>query len=81
MAEFPIHIQDIPKSKGEIIRVEITEFNGAHLLNLRIWYPTENGEFAPTKKGVTFQWNQMTALSEALRSAEKIFIEELGKKP
>ena len=77
--QFPIHIKDIPKSKGEIIRVEITEFNGTQLLNLRVWYPTDTGEFATTKKGVTFQWSQMADLSEALKSAEEIFIKELGK--
>lgn len=77
--QFPIHIKDIPKSKGEIIRIEITEFNGTQLLNLRVWYPTDTGEFAPTKKGVTFQWSQIAELSEALKSAEEIFIKELGK--
>jgi hypothetical protein len=77
--QFPIHIKDIPKSKGEIIRIEITEFNGAQLLNLRVWYQTENGEYAPTKKGVTFQWSQMAELSEALKDAEELFIKDLGK--
>ena len=77
--QFPIHIKDIPKSKGEIIRIEITEFNGAQLLNLRVWYQTENGEYAPTKKGVTFQWGQMAQLSEALKDAEELFIKDLGK--
>ena len=45
-------IKDIDKGKGEIIRVEISEFKGKKLLNLRVWYTDANGDYKPTQKGI-----------------------------
>ena len=43
-------IKDIDKGKGEIIRVEISEFKGKKLLNLRVWYTDANNEYKQRKK-------------------------------
>ena len=51
MAELGI-IRDVDKGKGEIIRVEISEYKGKSYLNLRVWYTDKEGEFKPTQKGI-----------------------------
>ncbi len=66
----PIHIADIPKSRGEVIRVEITEYSGKKLLNIRIWYTDKEGKLAPTKKGVALNIEQFDDLKNALAEAE-----------
>ncbi|MBE7412474.1 MAG: transcriptional coactivator p15/PC4 family protein [Leptospiraceae bacterium] len=51
MAELGV-IRDIDKGKGEIIRVEISEYKGKSYLNLRVWYTDKEGELKPTQKGI-----------------------------
>lgn len=69
----PVHIADIDKGRGEVIRVEITEFKGKNLVNIRTWYTNEAGELAPTKKGVALSKDQFEKLQVALAQvAEKV---------
>lgn len=60
--------RDINKGKGEVIRVEVSEFKGKNLLNLRVWYTDEAGELKPTKKGITIS-------PELYEEVKKAFIE------
>ncbi|MDH5720525.1 MAG: transcriptional coactivator p15/PC4 family protein [Spirochaetia bacterium] len=71
----PIHIADIPRNKTEIIRVEISEYQGKKLLNIRTWYDNE-GEFAPTKKGVSLNIEKFNELKDAILKAEEIIKEK-----
>ena len=64
-------IQDIPRGPTEILRVEISEFRGQNLLNIRIWYlEAQSGEFRPTQRGVALRPDQYDALKEAILKAE-----------
>jgi Transcriptional Coactivator p15 (PC4) len=36
------------------IRVELSEFKGKNLINIREWADYSGGEFKPTPKGITF---------------------------
>lgn len=64
-------IRDIEKGAGEIIRVEITEFKGQKLLNLRVWYTDkESGEKKPTQKGIALKPELYAELKEAVLAAE-----------
>ena len=70
-----IIIKDIKKNSGEIIRVEISEFQGKDLINIRIWYSTMNpdtGEpiFKPTPKGVALQVSEFAELKDAINRLE-----------
>lgn len=67
---YPIHIADIEKGRGEVIRVEITEFKGKKLVNIRTWYTDDAGQLAPTKKGVALSPEQFEKLKSALSETE-----------
>ncbi len=47
-------IKDIPKSNNEIIRIEISEFKGRDLINIRIWFQSfdekGNAVYKPRRK-------------------------------
>lgn len=63
--------KDIDKGAGEIIRVEISEFKGKKLFNIRIWYlDKEKEEYRPTQKGITVRPELFGELKEAIMAAE-----------
>ncbi|MBK8395035.1 MAG: transcriptional coactivator p15/PC4 family protein [Leptospiraceae bacterium] len=66
-------IKDIDKGKGEIIRVEISEFKGKKLLNLRVWYTDANGEYKPTQKGIAIPPELYDQVKEAINAAGGMF--------
>lgn len=66
-------IKDIDKGKGEIIRVEISEFKGKKLLNLRVWYTDANGEYKPTQKGIAIPPDLYEQVKEAINAAGSMF--------
>jgi len=50
-------IKDIQRNANEIIRIEVSEFKGKELINIRIWYVAardNNGNeiYKPTQKGI-----------------------------
>lgn len=59
-------IADIGKNSREIIRVEVSEFKGRELINLRIWYQTYDGGYKPTQKGITLDLSQFGELEKAI---------------
>ena len=66
-------IKDIDKGKGEIISVEISEFKGKKLLNLRVWYTDANGEYKPTQKGIAIPPELYDQVKEAINAAGGMF--------
>jgi hypothetical protein len=64
-------IKDIDKGRGEVVRVEISEYKGATLFNVRIWYTDANGEKKPTQKGISISPDLITELKEAIEEAER----------
>ena len=68
-------IKDIQRNNNEIIRIEVSEFKGNELINLRIWYQAvdENGAvvYKPTQKGVTLNINKYEELKEAVNKVEE----------
>jgi len=63
-------IKDIAKVNNEIIRIEISEFKGKELINIRIWYQSfdNNGnvEYKPTQKGVAINISQFNELRDGI---------------
>jgi Transcriptional Coactivator p15 (PC4) len=62
----------IRKNAAEEIRVELSEFNGHDLINIRVWTDPRDGgaERIPTKAGVCCRVALLPELIEALRQAE-----------
>ena len=64
-------IKDIQKNNSEIIRIEVSEFKGRELINIRIWYSTIDGGsgdliYKPTQKGVTLNINEFAELKDGI---------------
>ena len=59
-------IADIGKNSREIIRIEVSEFKGRELINLRIWYQHFDGEYKPTQKGITLDIAHYNELKDAI---------------
>ncbi len=63
-------IKDIKRNDREIIRIEVSEFEGKELINLRIWYQAIDSRgdivYKPTKKGVALNITQYGELKEGI---------------
>jgi hypothetical protein len=64
-------IADIEKNNKEIIRVEVSEFKGRELINLRIWFYSFDGEYRPTQKGVTIDVSKFEELKKAIHKIDE----------
>ncbi|EOQ90012.1 transcriptional Coactivator p15 [Leptospira yanagawae serovar Saopaulo str. Sao Paulo = ATCC 700523] len=64
-------IRDIDKGRGEVIRVEISEYKGQTFFNIRVWYTDPNGELKPTQKGIAIAPTLVSDLKEAIEEAER----------
>jgi hypothetical protein len=59
---------EIERNPTEKLVIENTEFKGRQLVNLRIFFQSDSGEWLPTKKGVTFRVDQLDEVMGALDS-------------
>ena len=62
-------IATIKKNTREEIRVSRGEFNGHDLVNLRVWFETEDGSKRPGKSGIAFRISLLPEVSAALSQA------------
>jgi hypothetical protein len=80
-------IKDIKKNNNEIIRVEVSEFKGRDLINIRIWYQTidsASGDliYKPTQKGVTLNIAEFEELKDGVDKLGNYIKDQLsGQKP
>ncbi len=63
-------IAEIQKNKGEVLRVELTEFKGYRLLNMCIFWRDPLGEWKPGKGGFAWRVERLPELRAALEEAE-----------
>lgn len=54
------------KPNGEQIRITESRFKDKSYINFRTFFQREEGEFQPTKKGVTFLKEELDNIKEAL---------------
>lgn len=67
-------ICDIQKSETEIVRVSTGEYKGTTYVDLRLFFRgRDNGEYRPTKKGLTLTSELFTELVKGLKRAEQAF--------
>jgi hypothetical protein len=80
-------IKDIKKNNNEIIRIEVSEYKGRELINIRIWYQTidnASGEmvFKPTQKGVTLNIAEFEELKDGVEKLGNYIHDQLtGSQP
>ena len=71
----PVLIKDIQRNAGEIIRIEVSEFKGKELINIRIWYlagrdSSGNDVYKPTQKGVALNISEFKELRDGIDKLE-----------
>ncbi len=63
-------IKDIQKNSKEIIRIEISEYMGKELINLRIWFQTIDDKgnivYKPSQKGIALNVSQFAELKDGI---------------
>ena len=80
-------IADIQRNNAEIIRLEVSEFKGKELINMRIWYSsidqnTGDHIYKPTQKGFALNIEKFSDLKEAIERLEQFINDRnLGIQP
>ena len=75
-------ISTFEKNATEEIRVQLREYRGHQLLDIRVfYYPEEGGEARPTKKGVSVSVSLVPKLREAIGTAERLLQEDKQEAP
>ncbi len=62
------HIADFEKGE-DVVRVSLSEFKGRQYVNVRIYYMNEEGEWRPTRKGITLSPDMMRDVHKAVGEA------------
>lgn len=60
---------DVRRSDSERLRVTVSEYRGRTLIDLRIWFVTDGGEWKPGRAGVSLRPDQVGEVMQALRLA------------
>jgi hypothetical protein len=64
-------IGEISKNSTEKIRVTISEYKGYTFLDVRVYYEDDQGEWKPTKKGITVSNENVEPLIKLLTEGKK----------
>ncbi|MBP6963696.1 MAG: transcriptional coactivator p15/PC4 family protein [Armatimonadetes bacterium] len=64
-------LASIPKNAKERIVVSDAEYNGIELVDIRVYFQADDGEWHPTKKGVSLRWALFGELLAALNGIER----------
>ncbi len=68
-------IHSFPKNTLEEIRVSVNVFRGRQYIDIRTFYKGDDGEYHPSKKGVTLSPELLPDLEEAVRKLAETFEE------
>jgi hypothetical protein len=60
-------VYSFPKNPTEEVRVSLSSYKGKQYLDLRIYYLGDDGEFHPSKKGITIAPELLDELEEAVK--------------
>ena len=68
-------IAQFEKNATEVVRVSLTEYRGRQLVDVRVYYCDDAGQYRPTKKGVSLNVEVYPELKSALLALEKLLLE------
>jgi hypothetical protein len=60
-------IHSFDRSATEQLQVSLSKYKGKTYADIRIYYKADDGEYRPTKKGITVSPAQLPELGEAIR--------------
>jgi len=67
-------IAEIQKNSTERIRVIITEYKGHKLIDCRVYYEDDQGEWRPSKKGIALNSECIKNVIGALQKAQRTLV-------
>lgn len=65
----------IRKNSAEEIRLTVETFKGVEIVNARVWYRTDGGEYRPGKQGLAFRLELLGEVLDALGKARKAVLQ------
>ena len=65
-----MHIGEIQKGKDKII-VTVKEFKGKQYIDMRTYFENQEGEWIPTKKGISLTLDNLDEAIKLLQQAKK----------
>lgn len=68
-------IAQFEKNATEVVRISLTEYRGHKLIDMRVYYSDDEGQYRPTKKGVSLSVNLYTDFKRAMHALEKTLLE------
>ena len=69
MLELPCIVSEWQRNSREIVRVTLDEFQGQATIDCRCWYVDGEGEYRPSRSGITLAARHLPMLSKALGEA------------
>ncbi len=63
-------ISEFERSPGQKVVVRRTEFKGRQYLDIRQFFSGDDGQWLPTKKGISVPWELRQELFNALEAAQ-----------
>jgi len=68
-------IEQFEKNATEVVRVSLTEYRGRKLVDIRVYYSDSEGQYRPTKKGVSLSVDVYPDFKRAMLALEKVLLE------
>jgi hypothetical protein len=68
-------IAQFEKNATEVVRVSLSEYRGHKLFDVRVYYSDDEGQYKPTRKGVSLSVNLYTDFKRAIVALEKILLD------
>jgi predicted phosphoadenosine phosphosulfate sulfurtransferase len=68
-------IAQFEKNATEVVRVSLSEYRGHKLFDVRVYYSDDEGQYKPTRKGVSLSVNLYTDFKRAILALEKILLD------
>ncbi len=68
-------ITQFEKNATEVVRISLTEYRGHKLIDMRVYYSDDAGQYRPTKKGVSLSVSLYADFKQAMQTLEKILLE------
>lgn len=65
-------VYTFPKNPLEEVRASITVFKGKQYVDLRIYYKGDDGEYRPSKKGLTVSLDLFSELEQAVKKLSEV---------
>jgi hypothetical protein len=62
-------IGDIERGETEVLRISAEEYKGRKYIDVRIYFENDEGEWKPTKKGVTIQPDKVDVFLDLIKKA------------